>query len=980
MPPGQSELTPTQAEGLFDLASVSAAERESQPTPGELQRSFPHFEILEMLGRGGMGVVYKARQITLDRFVAIKLLPPALGDDPDFAHRFQREARAMARLSHPGIITLHDFGQTPEGQLYFVMEFVDGANLHDLIKSGGLAPADALSIAAQVCEALAYAHGEGVVHRDIKPANVMVTHCGRVKVADFGLARLIDQENPSELTMTGTVMGTLHYMAPEQRRGEHVDHRADIFALGVMLYEMLCREVPHGMFDLPSTRVGCDPRIDHIVARAMQNEFERRFQSTQEMHAAIESARTAILVPVPVAPRVPALVPPKPPAFAKPIAPLVLPPAARSRARANAMLAVALIALAGGTWWLVHARSRAHLPPNRPDVTGFEEAAARARAVERLRQARAVTPATASKDAPFVNSLGMKFVPVPITGGPTSGQRVLFSIWETWVQDYDTFAKELNLEWNPWGGAINPLHPATMLSWNEANEFCAWLTDRERKAGRLGPDLAYRLPTDHEWSCAAGIGDKENPGPPSQAGKEKLPGIYPWGTTWPPPARAGNLADETYHRSRDGTDTGKDNPFVAGYDDGFANLAPVGSFPANTLGLYDVEGNVSEWCEGWSEGTHEMRFVCGSNWRDARPDHVASAWRNRAPPGHRSFSVGFRVVLAPAAQQADAPSAKTAWHPPPGPPGLVKTFDFSNIGSFALVQRDRRLLLLDKAQWLRLVDLASGQTLWHAAVAGDRLAVTSDDLRAVCSGVCDGTTLRADSIDAEGKTVAQWSTPYPRSASGDTLSTATSPDRKLLCLAIQERRVQHGVRTAVVVHVLATETLKSVAEWQVRPVSTIYSVVWLDTHRFLLSAADDRDLLAFDLARPADPPRPHPAQLYFTVGADPSGQFIAGSYAGMQLAITSVRDGFKPMKLREKGISRVLRFVGTRQLIALDMNCHDLSLFDVQSGMLTREFHFEDYMDKLAVSRDGAFAVMSGYKEGESNRSYAALWRLREIR
>ena len=210
MPPGQSELTPTQAEGLFDLASVSAAERESQPTPGELQRSFPHFEILEMLGRGGMGVVYKARQITLDRFVAIKLLPPALGDDPDFAHRFQREARAMARLSHPGIITLHDFGQTPEGQLYFVMEFVDGANLHDLIKSGGLAPADALSIAAQVCEALAYAHGEGVVHRDIKPANVMVTHCGRVKVADFGLARLIDQENPSELTMTGTVMGTLH--------------------------------------------------------------------------------------------------------------------------------------------------------------------------------------------------------------------------------------------------------------------------------------------------------------------------------------------------------------------------------------------------------------------------------------------------------------------------------------------------------------------------------------------------------------------------------------------------------------------------------------------------------------------------------------------------------------------------------------------------------------------------------------------------
>ena len=213
--PPPSEITPTQAEGLFDVASAAAAEKDALPTLEELQRSFPQYEILELLGRGGMGVVYKAKQRALDRLVALKLLPPVMRDDPDFAARFQREARAMARLNHPHIITVYDYGQTPEGRLYFVMEFVDGANLQDLIRGGSLDAAQALAIAAQICDALAYAHGEGIVHRDIKPANVMVDFRGRVKVADFGLARLIGSEqDPRGLTVTGTVMGTLNYMAP----------------------------------------------------------------------------------------------------------------------------------------------------------------------------------------------------------------------------------------------------------------------------------------------------------------------------------------------------------------------------------------------------------------------------------------------------------------------------------------------------------------------------------------------------------------------------------------------------------------------------------------------------------------------------------------------------------------------------------------------------------------------------------------------
>ncbi len=254
---------------------------------------FPGYEVLSLLGRGGMGAVYKARQIELDRFVAIKLLPLEVSVDGNFADRFRREARAMAKLNHPNIIAVYDFGTTSVGHLFFVMEFVEGANLHDIIRQVGLAPDQVLSVATQVCTALAYAHGKGIVHRDIKPANVMIDTESHVKVADFGLARLTDP-GTEQLghTMTGTVMGTPDYMAPEQMRGMEVDHRADIYSLGVMLYEMLCNEVPKGIFDPPSARTGCDPRIDQIVVKAMQQVPDRRYQSTQEMKTDVLAART----------------------------------------------------------------------------------------------------------------------------------------------------------------------------------------------------------------------------------------------------------------------------------------------------------------------------------------------------------------------------------------------------------------------------------------------------------------------------------------------------------------------------------------------------------------------------------------------------------------------------------------------------------------------------------------------------------------
>ena len=271
------------------------------PTVKEAERLFPNYQITEMIGRGGMGVVYKGRQTSLDRIVAIKLLPLEVSIDRDFGERFVREARTMAKMNHPNIVSVFDFGHTTEGHLFFVMEFVEGTTLHQLIKATGLKPIQSLELIVGVCEALEYAHSEGVVHRDIKPANILVDTRGRVKVTDFGLARMDTAKTPEQWgqTMTGMVLGTPDYMAPEQKKGIRVDHRADIYSLGVMLYEMLCGEIPAGIFDPPSQRVGVDGRIDQIVIRAMQQEPDRRFASSGEMRKAVENIRNTPLPQTP---------------------------------------------------------------------------------------------------------------------------------------------------------------------------------------------------------------------------------------------------------------------------------------------------------------------------------------------------------------------------------------------------------------------------------------------------------------------------------------------------------------------------------------------------------------------------------------------------------------------------------------------------------------------------------------------------------
>ena len=285
------------------------------PTIPDLARLFPQLEILELIGQGGMGAVYKARQPALDRFVALKILAPRSGDDRDFAGRFTREARALAKLSHPNIVGVYDFGivgqasslspsekknlQSETGKMpvplhYFIMEYMDGPNLRQVEQAGKLSPREALEIVPQICAALQFAHDEGIVHRDIKPENVLLDKKGRVKIADFGLAKILGQE-PKDFRLTGArdVMGTPHYMAPEQiEKPQTVDHRADIYSLGVVFYEMLTGELPLGKFQPPSScvrEVQIDVRLDEVVLRSLEKEPARRYQQVSEVKTRVET-------------------------------------------------------------------------------------------------------------------------------------------------------------------------------------------------------------------------------------------------------------------------------------------------------------------------------------------------------------------------------------------------------------------------------------------------------------------------------------------------------------------------------------------------------------------------------------------------------------------------------------------------------------------------------------------------------------------
>ncbi len=924
------------------------------PLPEELQALLPQYEITAILGHGGMGAVYRGRQVQLDRDVAIKVLPEGLIDETDemnYVERFKLEARAMAKLDHPGIISVYDFGETSAGQLYFVMEFIDGMDIHQYLKqAGGKIPQnDAIAIVSHVLDALSYAHSNGIVHRDIKPANILLNREGRVKIADFGLAKRFTGGETSGLTLSNVAVGTPDFVAPEALEiGKTVDQRADIYAVGVMLYQLLTGQIPRGGFKFPSELYPeIDPRIDDIISKAIQSDPDSRYSTALEVRTAIDEVlsqpmtraetterETQLAVPTtkpktplyvrigvaavllisliaffamrPGEPESKADTPPvtsseKPsapvdgkkagadntsvsapsPSTKKPEAPkqatiaekptkessaenapaplLEKPknsgtakaptvaekpskesgtgsPSASSPEKADkpeqtptspvAATPTILAAPAPGVPASVPASTpepKAPSPPPLPPdltqrlgayiatrrerldtlagqylrgldgklnqaadagdlplVTAFREEKAR---VEALRSAFAKTPgdvagaaretpalpaltegapaslsalrqvwederkkirtdldakltqslqalesdltrqrrfdeaqavlayregfssvdsstaspssvaatpvaqaaapssspatsapvdpalARATKEQPFENSLGMKFVPVP-------GTKVLFCIHETRYKDYEEYAKRAKEKvYDEWrkqmidgfeikrGGGD---HPVTSVNWEEAQKFCEWLSKKEGKT--------YRLPTDEEWSYAVGIGNSETRGdgatPESLIGKVSDLFDFPWGTEWPPPKGAGNYSDE----SRRAKAVRADASYLDGYDDGFPTTAPVMSFAPNDLGLYDLSGNVYEWCEDWFSEERKERVIRGGAWDDFKRTMLLSVFRYRRTPDVHYSRYGFRVALVsegdqsadstetsqPTSPQVSAPPAQTS--------------------------------------------------------------------------------------------------------------------------------------------------------------------------------------------------------------------------------------------------------------------------------------------------------------------------------
>jgi serine/threonine protein kinase len=278
-------------------ANAEPAAARQTLAPEELAPYFPQLEILECLGRGGMGVVYKARQKTLNRFVALKLLAPERVRDAQFAERFTREAQALAALNHPNIVTVYDFGQA--GGFYFLlMEFVDGVNLRQLLRARKFTPEEALAIVPPLCDALQFAHDRGIVHRDIKPENLLLDKAGRVKVADFGIAKMLGTANgngkagepAAPENATQTAVGTPGYSAPEQQTDpQRVDSRADIYSLGVVFYEMLTGELPGKPIEPPSKKVHIDVRLDEVVLRALEKKPELRYQQASQVKTDVET-------------------------------------------------------------------------------------------------------------------------------------------------------------------------------------------------------------------------------------------------------------------------------------------------------------------------------------------------------------------------------------------------------------------------------------------------------------------------------------------------------------------------------------------------------------------------------------------------------------------------------------------------------------------------------------------------------------------
>lgn len=600
---------------LFQLAAdVGVADRShasafTAPDPRKLAPLMPDFEFQNLLGRGGMGVVYRVRQSRLNRVAALKVLPPERASDPAFVERFFREAQALAQLSHPNIVNVYDMGQRGP-YLYILMEYIDGENLRDHIRTRRLEPAEALRIMMELCSAVEYAHNRGIVHRDIKPENVLITAGSQVKLLDFGLVKLACHSDISQFTLTeiNLRMGTPSYMAPEQTvGGPELDHRVDIYALGVLLYESLTGELPVLDYTPPSRRVSVDSRIDRVVHHAVRESPAERYQRASDMRREIEH--------------------------------IVRTPKRKLIIVGALVLALVLCAVSGFLW---HQAATANpAPPPGTPIDGVPIAVVPFNA-EQAREHQRRWADHLGVPVRWTNSIGMEFVLIPPgeftrgiredelpanygrinepdfdpvskaaieSGLPRHRVRLTQPFYlcttETTQEQYEMVAGEKVGYFRagmPGERVLDTLEtsafPAENLSYSMAVKFCDRLSELD---GFSDSSAAYRLPTDAEWGFAL---------------------------------RAGSAMTYWY-----GSEPDTEGIFeITGVNSG-GQTHPVASKRANPFGLYDMGGNVAEYCIDWWSPTEYQRYADRAAVDPSGPkDGIAGGLQRIVRGGHFSVS------------------------------------------------------------------------------------------------------------------------------------------------------------------------------------------------------------------------------------------------------------------------------------------------------------------------------------------------------
>ncbi|WP_395744533.1 bifunctional serine/threonine-protein kinase/formylglycine-generating enzyme family protein [Prosthecobacter sp.] len=784
--------------------SMDAGDGLQMPSLKTGQRLFNgRYELLRMLGAGGMGVVWLARDHTEELDVALKFLPSVLVLQEVEMKRLREEVRAGKELRHPRLVATYGM-EVENGIAAIVMEFVPGQTLKEKLETqerGFFEPEEISAWVKDMTDGLGYLHEEARrIHRDLKPANVMIGADARAKLMDFGISHRI-KEGVSKHSKTnegtaGSSSSTLAYASPQQITGKPSHKADDIYSLGATLYELLTGTPPffRGGVDAVRGQIKDEPvtpiqerrqelvdeglnvgvgaqasaRIEQIVASCLSKEREKRpgaGKIEQSFHPTPESAHSFSPSPLAGSSKVlaalvlPALLgvgawlfflPPKknspagsetkaaPQAHAqpKPAAPAPAPAPVTATLEQRITSAETICkqrfslfkpAVAGDTLdQRVHAMETElwtlDLIKVGPGKTPTLEE--RFAAIEKVLypsgpSAAKTTPAAAQKERPFINSLGMPFVPVSIGAGPSKGQSVLFSIWETRSKDYAEFVKATGYDagegWKK-GSTLgirlrledsirlrvgcgigermeDSIYPVANVNYYDAVAFCIWLTQKDRAAGFIGPYDEYRLPTDLEWSYAIGIGDQEDSlASPKERDQNWKTRTYPWGTESAPPEGSGNYADLTY-----GTATGLPNavrppafaPIIVGdddevkelkellkrappedfsiqllsgkvanyygdYTDGYALTAPVGSFKANTLGIFDLSGNVGEWTSSLYEFKKDDRVQRGGSWLSCKEGLLLPS-RFCGSPDFRFCTNGFRCVLTAGESQHKAP-------------------------------------------------------------------------------------------------------------------------------------------------------------------------------------------------------------------------------------------------------------------------------------------------------------------------------------